>query len=764
MIILSALAALSAISVQSGTMTLAGRIVPIVYPAGTVRQIPEEVKNWDGFKGANATGANWPAPFTAPGNWSNVQSKLADLGPADKNAPTWRAKVFLIAQTDLAFKENGKWIQSRQRLNSAQVDSTLRSLARVAQYVRAATDGVVNWTFDVEVENDPILFEFENPTAWLREYAVARLNRGDFVAEDKVFRGPYHAVLFLTPEARLPSFIAPKTTAAFVGEGVDNPDGVGSEDSILRALGYAVWDNWTELNVFRPSTGGAAGMWVPNWPTLFSSEVWKTLSKTQDLSHAELTQLYKAGSGPGAEGATVSLPSSNAPLSENVSVSIVEDSERGRVMKYSENSFVRHGGVSLPYAGFDLERTPYLRFWAKTSSLDLLAVSVQFENKGTFYRSHPIPASADGKWHEVVVDLRRDSNGVKSTGRVNLGAPVSSNLRRQVGEIVYLIDDIEFLADAQPTPVSQPAAAILPVTAAELAKLSDEDVLTALMGRTEPFAASDEAALIELSKSVNVRIAGEAVKKLSQIDSPTARAELVRLVSSSPFEYVKQVAAIEVGKIGDPKTAGLGSRLFASRSWQTRMAGARAVASLPGPEAAVIAMTFLQELNPQVRLAATRAANVESPVVLKRLLWSAVNDPSDAVRAESAWKLIRSGKESEASEGYKSIRDDSVGVRLDLLSRIAAEPSDSHRSALRIAVTDLSPRVRAAALAALSKQPGAVAPDEIANVFEDKFPVVQLALLELAQSKKIALPANAIQNLKASIDPRVVEKVQGLEN
>jgi HEAT repeat protein len=763
MIILSALAALSAISIQSGTMTLAGRIVPIVYPAGTVRQIPEDVKTWDGFKGANATGADWPSPFAAPGNWSSVQAKLADLGPLDKNAPTWRAKVFLIPQTDLAFKKDGKWIQSRQRLNSAQVDATLRSLARVSQYIRAATDGAVNWAFDVEVEGDPIVFEFENPTAWLREYAASRVNRGDFVAEDKQFRGPYHAVLFLTPEIRLPSFIGPRTTAAFVGEGVDNPDGFGSEERILRALGYAVFDNWTELNVFRPQTGGVAGMWVPYWPTLFASEVWKGLAKTQDLTLAELSQLYKSGTGTGIETNPISLPESKAPASDNVSVSIVEDAERGKVLKYAETSLARYGGFSLPYSGVDLEKTPYLRFWVKSSSLDPISASIQFEGKGSFYRSHEVPAEPDGRWHEVVMDLKKNSNGAKSPGKLYLGPSVDSNLRRQVGEIVYLIDDIEFLANGQATTLvqSQPD---LPTDALEIAKLSDEDILTALLNRTEPFAAGDETALIQMSKSVNARIAGEAVKKLAQLDSPTARAELLRMVSASPFEYVKQVAAIEVGKFGDPKTAGLISRLFASRSWQTRMAGARAVASLPGPEAAVISMTFLQELNPQVRLAATRAANLESPVVLKRLLWSAVNDPSDAVRAESAWKLIHSGQENESAEGYKSVRDDSVGVRLDIVSRMAAEPLAAHRGALQAAVTDLSPRVRAAALAALAKQPGPVTADEIANVFEDKFPIVQLALLELAKSKNVALPANAIQSLKASIDPRVVEKVQGLDN
>jgi hypothetical protein len=74
-------------------------------------------------------------------------------------------------------------------------------------------------------------------------------------------------------------------------------------------------------------------------------------------------------------------------------------------------------------------------------------------------------------------------------------------------------------------------------------------------------------------------------------------------------------------------------------------------------------------------------------------------------------------------------------------------------------LADSSPRVRAAALRALSAQPADVALDEIANVFEDKFPVVQNALLDLAAAKKLTLPPTAIATLKSSIDKTVAARV-----
>jgi hypothetical protein len=163
-----------------------------------------------------------------------------------------------------------------------------------------------------------------------------------------------------------------------------------------------------------------------------------------------------------------------------------------------------------------------------------------------------------------------------------------------------------------------------------------------------------------------------------------------------------------------------------------------------------------------VRLAATRGAHTDNPTVLKRLRWSAVNDPSDAVRAESAWKLIASGKEIEVAEGYKSVRDESVGVRLDLLDRFTKNPNEAHRGAIRIAVVDLSARVRAAALRAFANLPGDVVLDEVSNTFTDKFPIVQLALLDLAKAKNLKLPDAAVANLKSSIDPRVVARAKVL--
>jgi HEAT repeat protein len=762
MILISALAAFSALTAQSGTITLAGKVVQITYPSPLIRQVPDDVKGWDGFQGVSSTTGEWPAPFRVPGDWSVVTNRLSELGTASKDGPKWRVKVFLLTQTDSITMVQGRPVrQSRQRLDQGQIDAVLRGLARVPGYVRIATDGALDIALDVVIDSEPVIFgSGDDSQKWREDYINSRVNRGKFEAEDKVFRGPYHTVVLATAGQ----------AAQALSTGAE-ADSLASY--VVDEISRSAHRLYVGLQIYHPpqaSNGGGAGGGEPFLAGQYPKEVWAQLRDDAGQSLEGLKTLYQfASQGPYSVGNAVAYPSRQAPISSNVTLSLATDDQRGSVLQYVERSPARVGGFALPYRNIDLSKTPYLSFWAKRGMRGSMALNTNYANtKGVFYRSKPLDIPSDGTWHQVVVDLRRE--GSTSVADMYLG-PARDLDREQVGDLVYLFDDFQLVGEAQANQseqqplleVEKRALAAKDLSAADLMKdTSDMVKLNGLLGRETPYVAADETALIELTKYPNVRIAGEAVKRLAQVGTPSAKAEVLRLVISSPYEYVKQVAAMEVGKFGDPKLAGVISRLFASKSWQSRMAGAKALTLVPGDEAAVISMTFLQEIDPQVRFTVTRSANAQNAVVLKRFLWSTVNDPSDAVRAESAWRLINSGKPKEVTEGYKAIRDDSVGVRLDLLTRFASNPGEGHREALRVALADSSPLVRAAALKAFSKQPGQVTAEEIANTFEDKFPVVQLALLDLAKAKGLALPASAIQSLRASMDARVVDRAKEL--
>ena len=192
------------------------------------------------------------------------------------------------------------------------------------------------------------------------------------------------------------------------------------------------------------------------------------------------------------------------------------------------------------------------------------------------------------------------------------------------------------------------------------------------------------------------------------------------------------------------------------------MAGVEALGMLNTPSAGQISLTFINSADPTVKVAVTRHADSSRDQDIRILLWSAVNEPSDQVRAESDIKLIQSPLPANRIEGYKGVRDDSKFVRLLVLDYLITHPSEDHRQALRIAIADRSAMVRAAAIngfAALSVSPTL---EEIGNVLDDQNPVVQIALINLSKLKGLKLPKRTVDAMNASSDPRVSSESKGL--
>jgi HEAT repeat protein len=201
--------------------------------------------------------------------------------------------------------------------------------------------------------------------------------------------------------------------------------------------------------------------------------------------------------------------------------------------------------------------------------------------------------------------------------------------------------------------------------------------------------------------------------------------------------------------------------LSQSRTLGTRIAAVQTLGQLPGHPAALIRMSLLAQEDPQLKLEITRTADPNDSYQVSKLLWSAVNEPSDAVRGESDLMLIRSQDPKAEEQGYHGIKDDSVGVRLMLLRYFAQHPDEAARGAIRVAVTDRSARVRAAALLAFAALPKDVGLDELGAVVDDQHPIVQMAITELVKKKGIKLSPETISGMKNSPDPQVRSMAQG---
>lgn len=244
-----------------------------------------------------------------------------------------------------------------------------------------------------------------------------------------------------------------------------------------------------------------------------------------------------------------------------------------------------------------------------------------------------------------------------------------------------------------------------------------------------------EAALSSALATLDPRVAEQCVLGLAAQETESAITAVSRQVMSAASEWSKLFVIRTLADRKDVRLAGLLSGVYASRSYQVRAEGARALGMMAGREPALLVSVFLQETSPTVRLMATRFANAELDPICRKVLFSAVNDPLDAVRIASYEKLLESSYEAFRAEGLKGIRDDSIYVRLALLERWRANPEEYLRPAIRLGVADSDPRVRAAALRAMAKLPGPVTGEEIGPAVSDDDPRVVDALAELKRAK-----------------------------
>lgn len=476
----------------------------------------------------------------------------------------------------------------------------------------------------------------------------------------------------------------------------------------------------------------------------------------------------------------------------NYRVETPNEAPRGSAFVIAEAGYTRVGGVILPAISAETPGT-VLRFAIRSNSRDLLAIRpIGLPSPVEFVLgpadSMPAGIASPGKTVSLAFNPSEEFQTVQidlapyglQPGRgilVEIGAPLAARYleRREIGATVFAISGFSLgAAGTEPlTPVSTEAneetvraVAARNARGAELAAFltdrSDHVILNAVAQVAERPTADLEPALIRLAGYVNPRIATFALAGLEKLNSETARSAIRTLVSEAPFDANRLAASKILAKSRDPQVAGLISRLWAGRSWRARLGAVETLAGLPGEDPKLILMVFLNQVEPDIRLRVTELADPNVDLVGRRLMWGAVNDPSDAVRSASYRQLLRSRIDKYRTEGFGGVKDDSPAVRAEVVAAVGALGNEEGRGALRQAVTDPVAEVRAAALDGFGKLPGAVSVEEIENTLRDARPSVQRSLVRLALAKKLALPADAIQRLRESRDPEVAQEAQKL--
>ena len=376
-------------------------------------------------------------------------------------------------------------------------------------------------------------------------------------------------------------------------------------------------------------------------------------------------------------------------------------------------------------------------------------------------------------WKKVTIDLEKAGIEPGKLIGINLSAPPSS---KYLERLQYGKTEISFKnwQSESTTDVTQVASSHKPTSLSKVAllegKLSKQDKklltkslnqknekiqLNACAALTRCKMPSSIAILKKRAQGASASIAMMACKALAFQDTEESQKALHNTIEIGPFEHNRQAALKHTLISPKPEDTSMIRKLMTSDRWQTRLLAVQALGRIHNQGSALMLMAFLFESDPCVRNQVILNQDTKYEIVNRRLMWYSVNDPSEEIRINSYIKLIQSPLAEYQKEGYKGIRDESIWVRAQLLDYMKKNPSDNHRNAIRLAVTDVNAFVRSKALEAFASMDGSVEIAEFENTLADKDPRIQKTLLRLANKKNLSLPEKSLSQLKESASNKV---------
>lgn len=753
-----------------------------------------EYLNWSGFgflpAGDRAVGGD----FRLSGDWSAVAAQAGQK--PDPNAVPWHLKIFVLRRVDrIAKLQDGTLYEEQCALENPDVERVRRSVDQLKALVQLETHGKLALVPDLYIEPDPVLLGEGSLEDKVRAYIYPRINGGSYEDENHVFWGPFASAICIHPVPMTDEFTqtideTPVTSISGYGPPDYDSDGlfaIALERAWVAqvrtlAKGSGVQGPLKGVPVLESATGLEDPLrYVPaeDWAAILAGpelDAQKINSRLQ--LPVDVDQIVQASE-------KLFIAGYRGAFND---VRLEVDPEKGSVLTYSERGSARAGGLDLPGLAshapvITVSRTPTLEFWCRSHSADPLALRLSSSNGKTSYiclgrdlsGDVPIQQSAfdrDGTWHLVKLDLAR--TGLPDVASLALVPTPDSRFHPKLtlGPIEYSFAAFQATKDApdpepgpiDPDPDSKDAMArarwahSAAPSAKLLALLKDPNWSVRLNALARYEGTTDASIEQPLTENATMAIDGavnaSALKDLWTLGTPTAKSTVLQAIATGVTEPGKSMAAqLEAGSENADPSLLIG--LTQARTLETRIAVVRALAKIPGTPSAIERMSMLPQVDPELKLEITRTLDPSQAEELRELRWSAVDEPSDAVRAESDLILIGSKDPSIYSDGYKGIKDDSIGVRLILLRAFAERHDEDDRPAIRIAVTDHSSRVRAAALRAFAALPKPVSLDELGGVVNDRHPIVQSALVELALAKHLQYSQDTVNALRNSPDPEV---------
>ena len=432
----------------------------------------------------------------------------------------------------------------------------------------------------------------------------------------------------------------------------------------------------------------------------------------------------------GADGVAAALPPSALYLEDG--------GERGTVLRYREGGAVRRGGFALPEIP-SVPGKPNLAFWVRRLGADPVQISSgnTETNLGTLGVAG-VAVPADGTWTRVVVPVE--------PGPVTIGPSegLRDSFRRDLTSVNVWFSDFELTGDPV-TPVAP-----CPDTAPSESSADGRVLRLAAM----PLASDGETEAIGLLNDINPLVAKAAATALGAAKTPAANAALRNALRVGPTEGVRQEAARQLAKTGDPALVLPIAELLGRQSWESRLAAVEALGLYRQENAVRFRLSATLQENPAIRYAALAPATLDNPDERQKLLYAAINDPADTIRALACDRLLDAKDPAVVAEGLRGTADDSPWVRKLMQDNLARRKDPAFRDAILRGLADPVPAVRVAAFGALASL-GPVAPADVAGLLKDPSPEVLLALRAAAKAGTVALPESTRALIAASPDPRL---------
>jgi HEAT repeat protein len=604
---------------------------------------------------------------------------------------------------------------------------------------------------------------------------------------EALLQGQRHRSVFFTSGSGS-RFVTPLSRAPFLSD--------AAQDKFqLRAVGI-LYGTGVPAVVFQTAVPVQSELALAVTPPAGAGPAFTTLQDGAATFIGDPDQLPTGGSLPTVLPTVASLP---LTLDQEgvMRVEQAVDAEKGSVLRISERGFFRSGVAWLfgdRQSAIDVGTQRYLQVDVRQSGRDPFALQLDFENGrrawiiiGGAFRvpvaaidrdeiALSVPGQPVNQWRALEVDLAPLAERTGSSRVVKIAVtpePYYEYYERQQLEIATLeLANLKFSAEKNPSAEDAPPVdsdlsakiekigqldAITPESM-ELLKTALEDpnrrlkaaaceVLTRL--KAPELLASLQSPLRSSYNWVGVL----AVRALAFQDTPEAWTMIRRSVEIGPFDHTRFAALQELGRNPKPDYTGTISLAYAANGWSVRQMAVEALTKVKTREANIISVTFLREVEPIVRLAVASSADPTFDLAARRLLYVAVNDPSEEVRMIAATRLLGATAPEIRKDAVLAARDDSPYVREAVLKALAANPIVEGAKVVTQGLKDSVWSVRAAAYQAVLAYEKELSDGTVDILAGEIDPRAHVALQELFKNRK--LPAKLKATLSASTDKAV---------